>query len=282
MIKYDNDKIEYREKRDWQNEIKGYIDYYFREYDKDYNRLCYLPESSISSSLEIAMFFTKISSISILFGLTEYERKYNEIAYKYAEIALQNNYRKIMNKNTTNSDGKYKQYITLATLYWYMNNEENNEYMNKAAEFSISRIEEVNSKPLKKSMNLDAIVTCIKCEQFEQAKELLDVYYKRKKNQNIDSKIMYDQRIFYDYLLEYLLDINANRELQQKLNSVFLTFFEEVNKNNWTLRLVWKSDMGLADIYYFWYKYIQGIKTTELTASNIYKSIRYGVFFWNK
>ena len=141
---------------------------------------------------------------------------------------------------------------------------------------------EIKAKQFKKAANMAAIRECTHLGDFDLAKEQLAVYYTRKKNQEINADIIYTPRIFYDYILEYLSDEENHKDMYSKLETVFMTFFNETDKNNWTLALAYSTDENLCEIYYIWYKYFMKVDKKELTAKNVYQSLRYGLFFWRK
>ena len=72
--------------------------------------------------------------------------------------------------------------------------------------------------------------TDIESAEYEDKIDQLSIYYTRKKSQELNTDIIYDPRIFYDYILEYISAEESNKDMYNKLETVFMTFFSELEK----------------------------------------------------
>lgn len=276
-------EIEYKKIRDWEKEAERREHYDFKVVaDSVYDKTKEINGRSFKYALENAMYFQRLTSTAILYGINDYALKYMEIGYAYSQMAIDKNSRIDMGELLGPNDARYCQYKARYSLEWYKTDIESSEYEEKILEYVVKVEDEIKGKRFKQGANLNAIRECTHIGAFELAKEQLAVYYTRKKNQEINADIIYTPRIFYDYILEYLSDEENHKDMYSKLETIFTIFFDEVDKNNWTLALAYNTDENLCEIYYIWYKYFMKVDKKELTAINVYQSLRYGLFFWRK
>lgn len=279
----DKFEIEYKEIRNWEKQAEREENYSFKAVaDSVYEEFKEISGENIKYALDEAMYFQSNAQTAILYEKYDYATKYMDLAYTYSQIAIEKNCRRVMGKTLGPNHARYFQYKTIYLLEWYKTGIESTEYEKKILEFVVHVENEIKGMQFKKSANMIAIRDCTRIGAFELAKEQLAVYYTRKKNQELNTDIIYNPRIFYDYIIEYLSDEENHRDMYDKLETAFMTFFNELEKNNWTLRLAYESDEIASEIYYIWYKYFQKPDKNELTAKNVYQSLRYGSFFWRK
>ena len=72
--------------------------------------------------------------------------------------------------------------------------------------------------------------TDIESAEYEDKIDQLSIYYTRKKSQELNTDTIYDPSIFYDYILEYISAEESNKDMYNKLETVFMTFFSELEK----------------------------------------------------
>ena len=276
-------EIEYKKLRNWEEEAERLEEYDFKVVaDSVYEKVKETSGKNIKNALDYAIYFQNHAQAAILYGINDYASKYMELGYVYSQIAIEKNSRIEVGELLGPNDARYCQYKARYSLEWYKTDIESSEYEEKVLEYVVKVEDEIKGKRLKQGANLNAIRECTHIGAFELAKEQLAVYYTRKKNQEINEDIIYTPRIIYDYILEYLSDEENHKDMYSKLETVFMTFFNELDKNNWTLRLAYGSDENRSEIYYIWYKYFMKVDKKELTAKNVYQSLRYGLFFWRK
>lgn len=276
-------EIEYKKLRNWEEEAERLEEYDFKVVaDSVYEKVKETSGKNIKNALNYALSFQNHAQAAILYGINDYASKYMELGYVYSQIAIEKNSRIEVGELLGPNDARYCQYKARYSLEWYKTDIESSEYEEKILEYVVKVEDEIKGKRLKQGANLNAIRECTHIGAFELAKEQLAVYYTRKKNQEINEDIIYTPRIIYDYILEYLSDEENHKDMYSKLETVFMTFFNELDKNNWTLRLAYGSDENRSEIYYIWYKYFMKVDKKELTAKNVYQSLRYGLFFWRK
>ena len=276
-------ETEYKKLRNWEEEAERLEEYDFKVVaDSVYEKVKETSGKNIKNALDYAIYFQNHAQAAILYGINDYASKYMELGYVYSQIAIEKNSRIEVGELLGPNDARYCQYKARYSLEWYKTDIESSEYEEKILEYVVKVEDEIKGKRFKQGANLNAIRECTHIGAFELAKEQLAVYYTRKKNQEINADIIYTPRIFYDYILEYLSDEENHKDMYSKLETVFMTFFNELDKNNWTLRLAYGSDENRSEIYYIWYKYFMKVDKKELTAKNVYQSLRYGLFFWRK
>lgn len=237
--------IEYKEPGNWKEESDRLESYHFKVIaDSMYEKSKNISNENIKYALEKAMYFQRQARSAIIYEEHDYERKYTDLAYIYSQIAIEKNSRRDVGDILSPNQARYLQYKTRYLLEWYKTDIESAEYEDKIDQLSI--------------------------------------YYTRKKSQELNTDTIYDPSIFYDYILEYISAEESNKDMYNKLETVFMTFFSELEKNKWTLRLAYSTDENLIEIYYIWYKYFKKVDKQELTAKNVYQILRYGLFFWRK
>ena len=276
-------EIEYKKLRNWEEEAERLEEYDFKVVaDSVYEKVKETSGKNIKNALNYALSFQNHAQAAILYGINDYASKYMELGYVYSQIAIEKNSRIEVGELLGPNDARYCQYKARYSLEWYKTDIESSEYEEKILEYVVKVEDEIKGKRFKQGANLNAIRECTHIGAFELAKEQLAVYYTRKKNQEINEDIIYTPRIIYDYILEYLSDEENHKDMYSKLETIFTIFFDEVDKNNWTLALAYNTDENLCEIYYIWYKYFMKVDKKELTAKNVYQSLRYGLFFWRK
>lgn len=166
-------------------------------------------------------------------------------------------------------------------LYWCMNDERQKD----CREAILDCIRKDYLKETKKRDRTIAklrqqtnIELCTRFGEFELAKQEFEKYSDIREAK-IEKDTVYDPYRFYFLLLDYFT--NRDKHEKEKISELFLYYFSEHGKLNYTLWSRYKL-FGTYNIYYIYYKYFLELQEEEVTAYNVLRSGENGVCFWRK
>lgn len=201
------------------------------------------------------------------------------VGEEYAKVAIRKNIRTRFGKRLEDDFARYLQYYFLHYFRSVNTNRADEETLAIAYEhIQVVANNKIQKKsPQKKMYGMMAIYIAITLGDFEKAEYYISCIYKRKKTQKLEKEIIYNERLFYSYIIDYLKAPQENEEMKQQLILCFKYYFEETQKGNMTLKKEYPLTDHEASVAYIWYKWFSDLAWEDVPFIRFYQIERYGI-----
>ena len=201
------------------------------------------------------------------------------VGEEYTKVAIRKNIRTRLGKRLADDFARYLQYYFLHYFRSVNANRADEEPLAIAYEhIQVVAENKIQKKlPQKKMYGMMAIYIAIMLGDFEKAGYYLSCIYKRKKTQKLEKEIIYNERLFYSYIIDYLKAPQVNEEMKRQLIICFRYYFEEVQKGNMTLKKEYPLTDYEASVAYIWYKWFSDLEWEDVPFVRFYQIERYGI-----
>lgn len=201
------------------------------------------------------------------------------VGEEYAKIAIRKNIRTRFGKRLDDEFAKYLQYYFLHFFSSVNTNIANEEAVALAYQhIQLVAEDKIQKKsPQRKMYGILAIKLALQLGDFEKAGDYLNCIYKRKKTQKLEKEIIYNECLFYSYIIDYFKAPEENSQMKEQLIECFRYYFDELIKGNTTLRKEYPLPDCKAQIAYLWYKWFSDLEWKEVSFIKIHQAERYGI-----
>ena len=141
------------------------------------------------------------------------------VGEEYTKVAIRKNIRTTCGKRLEDEFARYLQYSFLHYFRSVNANRADEEPLSIAYEhIQVVADNKIQKKsPQKKMYGMMAIKLALILGDFEKAGYYMSCIYKRKKTQKLEKDIIYNECLFYSYIIDYLKAPQENEEMKQQL-----------------------------------------------------------------
>ncbi|MDQ2088078.1 hypothetical protein RBH29_16750 [Herbivorax sp. ANBcel31] len=197
---------------------------------------------------------------------------------RYAKIALEKKQIEVApGVRVGQVHAKSIQYELLYFFNWLNSGKEDKKSLSQALKHIMQFADElwIKKVPNWKSACTEVVALAIKAGEFDIANKYLDTAFQRQRDQKLEREVIYDKKLFYNYILESL-SLPMNLDIKNLIKDCYVHYFDELTKGNKRLFNEYKSINEQIEMAYIWFKYFSDYTWGSVSPYTVIQSIRYG------